>query len=123
MKKFLLILIIVAGASALKAQQLSLKSTDTLLFRSPKNFKWPDLKLGDNAPFEGFSKLPKGEPSADMPDFGSKSAEVFFSRMPVAKLYSEDRMPVARLDGIDKMPIKGLKVLAPLVKPYKGVSP
>ena len=124
MKKFLLLLLVIAGVSPLKAQQLTLKPTDTILFRSPRNFKWQDRKSGDSTLFKSFSILPKAEQLANMPGFdGNINGEVFYSRMPVAKLYSDDRMPVARLDGADKMPVKGLKLIAPPAKSNNGVSP
>jgi hypothetical protein len=114
MKKILIILLLFTASYGLKAQQLTLKPADTLLFKSlPKSFK-----LSDSTLFKGFSTLPKMEQLADMPGFNGsdKNAEVFYSRMPVAKLYSDDRMPVARVDNIDRMPIKKIIIVDPLAK-------
>ena len=114
MKKILIILLLIAASCGLKAQQLTLKPADTLLFKSfPKSFK-----LNDSTLFKGFSKLPKIEQLAGMPgfDMNDKNAEVFYSRMPVAKLYSDDKMPVARVDNIDRMPVKKIIIIDPLAK-------
>jgi hypothetical protein len=44
--------------------------------------------------------------------------QVFYSRMPVAKLNSGDRMPVAKPDNIniDRMPVKKVIIVDPLAK-------
>jgi hypothetical protein len=113
MKKNLLILLLIAGAYQLKAQRLTLKPVDPLLFKSlPKTSN--SFKLSDSTLFKDFSNLPKTEQLVDMPGFSK--GEIFYSRMPVAKLYSDDRMPVARVDNIDRMPIKKIIIVDPLAK-------
>jgi hypothetical protein len=112
MKKILIILLLITASCRLKAQQLTLKPADTLLFKSfPKSFK-----LSDSTLFKGFSMLPKAEQLANMPgfDINNKNGEIFYSRMPVAKLYSDDKMPVARIDNIDRLPVKKIIIVDPL---------
>ena len=114
MKKILIILLLITASYGLKAQQLTLKPADSLLFKSlPKSFK-----LSDSTLFKGFSTLPKGEQLANIPgfDMNDKNAEIFYSRMPVAKLYNDDKMPVARVDNIGRMPIKKIIIVDPLAK-------
>jgi len=72
------------------------------------------FKLSDSTLFKDFSKLSKTEQLADMPGFSN--GEIFYSRMPVAKLYSNDRMPVARVSSDDRMPVKKIIIVDPLVK-------
>ncbi|MDB5144317.1 MAG: hypothetical protein JWQ66_3030 [Mucilaginibacter sp.] len=117
MKKILIILFLITASYGLKAQQLTLKPVDPLLFKSLPNAS-NNFKLSDSTLFKDFSKLSKIEQLADMPgsDINDKNAEVFYSRMPVAKLYSDDRMPVARIDNIDRMPVKKIIIVDPLVK-------
>jgi len=118
MKKYLLLLLLVAGVSQLKAQQLSLKPTDTMLFKAPKNFnglKWDDSNL-----LKDLAKLPKTEQLAAISNRNSINANtvIFYSRMPVAKLNSNDRMPVAKPDNIniDRMPVEKVIIVDPLAK-------
>ncbi|HEY4195902.1 MAG TPA: hypothetical protein VGM63_10230, partial [Mucilaginibacter sp.] len=49
-------------------------------------------------------------------DMQGKNAEIFYSRMPVVKLYSGDKMPVARVDNTDRMPVKKIVVVDPLAQ-------
>jgi hypothetical protein len=114
MKKSLLLLLLVASVSQLKAQQLTLKPVDPLLFKSlPKTSN--SFKLSDSILFKDFSKLSKTEQLADMPGFSNR--EIFYSRMPVAKLNSDDRMPIAKTDNnIDRMPVKKIIIVDPLAK-------
>jgi hypothetical protein len=113
MKKNLLILLLIAGAYQLKAQQLMLKPADPLLFKSLPNTS-NSFKLSDSTLFKDFSNLSKTEQLADMPGFNT--GEIFYSRMPVAKLHSDDRMPVARVSSDDRMPVKKIIVVDPLAK-------
>jgi hypothetical protein len=121
MKKLLILSILVAGACQLKAQQLTIKPSDPLLFKTPKGLDLQKFKLSDSALFkyQDLSKLPKLEQLADLQGINSpdKNAELFYSRMPVAKLYSNDKMPVVNTDdSIDKMPVKRFKTVDPLGK-------
>jgi hypothetical protein len=53
-----------------------------------------------------------------------KKTEVFYSRMPVAKLYSNDKMPVVNTDdSIDRMPVKRFKIVDPLTKSLPPATP
>jgi hypothetical protein len=113
MKTFLLILLLIAGTYQLKAQQLALKPASPLLFKSFPNTS-NSFKLIDSTLFKDFSKLSKTEQLADMPGFST--GEIFYSRMPVAKLHSDDRMPVARASSDDRMPIKKIIIVDPLAK-------
>jgi hypothetical protein len=116
MKKFLLVLFLIAGVSQLKAQQLTLKSADSLLLKAPKNFN--GLKLDDGSLFKNLSKLPKAEQLAAINNMNSigNNTEIFYSRMPVLKVRSNDKMRVVGQSNIDRMPIKRIKVVDPLAK-------
>jgi hypothetical protein len=113
MKKILIILLLITASYGLKAQQLTLKPVDPLLLKSLPNTS-NSFKLSDSTLFKDFSKLPKTEQLADMPGFSI--GEIFYSRMPVAKLHSDDRMPVARLSSDDRMPVKKIIIVDPLAK-------
>jgi hypothetical protein len=114
MKKILLLLFALIGAFHVKAQQFTLKPSDSLLFKTQKNFQ--KFNLNDSTLFKGFSTLPKSNQLALMEDlnWNEKNAEVFYSRMSVLKIHSNDKMPVAKLYSVDRMPIKRIKVIDPL---------
>ncbi len=124
MKRILLLLVVIASSYQLKAQQLNFKPADSLLFKAPKEFQ--KFKLNDSILFKGFSTPPKGgellTPLSDLKIL-NKSSEVFYSRMPVGRLYSNDKMPVARLERTDKMPVKKIKVVDPLAKVLQNINP
>ncbi|MGZ3751132.1 MAG: hypothetical protein ACXVAU_07650, partial [Mucilaginibacter sp.] len=116
-------LLLIAGASQLKAQQPLTFKADTALLKIPKSFM--GLKPDDSALLKGFSNLPKAELLTNLTGWKSpdKNNDLFYSRMPVARLYSNDKMPVARLEGKDRMPVKKLTVLDPMAKPMQTVNP
>jgi hypothetical protein len=116
MKKFLFVLFLIAGISQLRAQQLTSKPADSLLLKAPKNFN--GLKLDDGSLFKNFSKLPKAEQLAAINNMNSigDNTEIFYSRMPVLKVRSNDKMPIASPGNIDRMPVKRIKVIDPLAK-------
>lgn len=116
MKKFLLLLIIIAGSCQVKAQHLTFKPIDTLLLKAPKNFN--GLKLDDGSLFKNLSKLPKAEQLAAINNMNSvgNNTEIFYSRMPVLKVRSNDKMPVVGQSNIDRMLIKRIKIVDPLAK-------
>lgn len=113
MKKLLLSLIILTGASQLKAQQLNVKPSDPLLFKSPKDLSLEQFKLGDSTLFKDFSNLPKAQQLAALPNLGDINSNLFYSNMPVAKLSGNiDHMPIIKPEGnIDRMPVKKIKVV------------
>ena len=121
MKKILLLLFALIGAFQVKAQQFTLKPSDSLLFKTPKNFQ--KFKLNDSILFKGFLTLPKSNQMALMGGLNEneKNAEVFYSRMPVLKIHSNDKMPVAKLYNADRMPIKRIKVIDPLASQKKFI--
>jgi hypothetical protein len=105
MKKLFLSLIILTGASQLKAQQLDVKPSDPLLFKSPKDLNLQQFKLGDSTLFKNFSTPPTMQQLAALPQINSN--ELFNGNMSVTKITSSiDHMPIAKVSGnIDHMPI------------------
>ncbi|WP_426670494.1 hypothetical protein ACPPVU_04450 [Mucilaginibacter sp. McL0603] len=118
MKKILLFLFMIAVASQLKAQQLTIKPSDSLFFKAPKNMKLQQFNLNDSSLFKNFQNLPKSQQLAALPGFST--AELFYSNMPVVRVSGDiDNMPVAKVEGnIDRMPIKSVKVV-----PLKNTQP
>ncbi len=117
MKKILLLLVIVAGASQLKAQQHS-NTIDSMLFKAPKNFN--QFKLSDTSLFKNFN--PKQNQLALLNTLrDNKNTEVFYSRMPEVKLQGNDNMAIIKPQSNEHytMLIKRIKVVDPLatVKP------
>jgi len=118
MKKILLILLIVVGATQLKAQQSLVKPLDSALLKSPQLFQ--NLKPHDDAFLkQQFNK----QPLQSLKDLGALTQTVdvvpFASTMPVAKLTSPEKMPIAKLGDPNihyTMLIKKIKVVDPLVK-------
>lgn len=115
MKKVLLIVLIVAGASQLKAQQWQLKPGDSALLKSPQLFL--NLKP-DTSVFKKYFNMPQTQYPAQLKALLKPgNTELFASRMPVAKLSSNDRMPIAKLGDPNThytMLIKRIKVVDPL---------
>ncbi len=120
MKKLLILSILIAGACQLKAQQLTLKPSDPLFFKTPKSLDLKKYKLNDSLLFkyQDLSKLPKLEQLAELQNIKSpdKNVEVFFSRMPVAKITSDGKMPTVDTENIDRMPVKKIIIVDPLAK-------
>src|SRR3569833_576695 len=118
MKKSLLILFIVAIASQLKAQQLTLKPTDSLLLKAPLNLQ--GLKLNDSTLLKSYFNKPDQNTLALLNTLkGQKSSELFYSTMPVAKMGTRDKMPVVKPGDSNmkfNMPVKKVKVINPLEK-------
>jgi hypothetical protein len=105
MKKLFLSLIILTGASQLKAQQLDVKPSDPLLFKSPKDLNLQKFKSSDSTLFKNFSTLPTMQQLAALPKVNNN--ELLNRNMSVTKITSDiDRMPIAKVSGnIDNMPI------------------
>lgn len=120
MKKLLILSILVAAACQLKAQQLTIKPSDPLFFKTPKSLDLQKYKLNDSLLFkyQDLSKLPKLEQLADLQGIrnSDKNAELFYSRMPVAKITSDDKMPTVDTENIDRMPVKKIIIVNPLSK-------
>ena len=118
MKRILGLLLIIAASTQLKAQQLTFKPADSLLFKTPKNWENFKFKAGDSALLKGFSNLPKSNPLAMLQDLkGNKSAS--YGNMPVAKLSGKDRMPITKLGDPNThytMLIKKIGDVNPLTK-------
>ena len=101
MKKLLLLLIVIAGASQLKAQQATIKPFDQNLFKTPKDQKLMQFKLGDSTLFKNFSAIPNQQLLALVPN--KLTDNNMFLLNPAANI---DRMPIAKMNGnIDRMPI------------------
>ncbi len=111
MKKIPLLLFMIVVASQLKAQQQTIKPSDSLFFKAPKNMGLQQFKLNDSSLFKSFPNRIKTQQLAVLPDFNK--AALFYSNMPVIKAGGNiDNMPVAKVEGnIDRMPIKSFKVV------------
>jgi hypothetical protein len=120
MKKILPLLFMIAVVSQIKAQQLTIKPSDSLLFKAPKNMGLQQFKLNDSSLFKGFPNLTKAQQLAVLPNSDNSNTELFYSNMPVVKVSGNiDNMPVAKVGGnIDRMPIKSIKVI-----PLKNAQP
>ena len=127
MKKLLLILIVIACATQLKAQQSAVKPFDQSLFKAPKEWNLHQFKLGDSTLLKNFSTLPKDKLLAattfKLPDYNMAIAGQLanIDHMPIAKMNGNiDHMPIAKMDGnIDKMPVAKI---TPLGLP-KSITP
>jgi len=112
MKKLSLLLIVIAGATQLRAQQTAIKPFDQNLFKAPKGLHLQQFKPDDSTLLKGFSTLPKGEFLAVTPyklaDYNMNTANSVMNidRMPIARMNGNiDHMPIAKVSGdIDKMP-------------------
>jgi hypothetical protein len=119
MKKILFTVIILAGASQLKAQQ-KFNSIDSMLFKAPKNFN--QFKLSDSSLFKNFA--PKQNQLALLNSLNNNTnGDIFYSRMPVAKLESNDNMAIIKPQSNEHytMMIKRIKVVDPLAT--KPITP
>jgi hypothetical protein len=110
MKKVILVLLLLAGFSQLKAQDL-LNSKSTFKFKADSSFKFAPVPPQLNNPFNSFKlKTPV------------QNVQVFNSTMPVVKVQSSDRMPILVLgnDGFKyTMLIKKIEVVDPNNEPSK----
>ena len=98
MKKLLLILIVVAGATQLKAQQSGTKPFDQNLFKTPKDQHLLQFKPGDSVLLKGFSTIPNKELLALAPN---KLSDNLFLQNPASNI---DHMLIAKMNGnIDHM--------------------
>jgi len=99
MKKLLLLLIVIAGASQLKAQQATIKPFDQNLFKTPKDQKLMQFKPGDSTLFKNFSAIPNQQLLALVPN--KLTDNNMFLLNPAANI---DHMPIAKMNGnIDHM--------------------
>ena len=127
MKKLLLLLIVIAGAIQLKAQQVPIKPFDQNLFKAPKDQNLLQFKLADSTLFKNFSVIPNGQLLALAPNklqdnnLVSLNPAANIDHMPIAKVGGNiDHMPIAKPRGnMEKMPV--VKV-APLGLP-RPVTP
>lgn len=114
MKKILLIVALIAGSYELKAQTL-VKPMDSLLLRSPQFFK--NISPDDTSRFKKYFVMPPTQDNKSLSALLPKgNTELFASRMPVAKVHSDDHMPVAKAGSDDHMPEAKVKVIDPLKK-------
>jgi hypothetical protein len=118
MKKYLIILLLTAGVPQLKAQQITIKPSSPAFNKVPDDGSLQQFSLREGSLFKAPWAFPKSAPLAALPgiDAKDKHAEVFYSRMPVAQLRSDDKMPVAKLESMDKMPVKRIEIVDPLAK-------
>jgi hypothetical protein len=123
MKKAIFLVFILAGASQLKAQQISPKPTDPLLFKAPADMGLKQFNLKDSALFIPFKFDLKNNQLAVLS--GIKNADLtavpFNSRMPVLKVTSDDKMPVAKVQSDDNMPVLKVKPVDPLAVVVKPI--
>ncbi|HEY9001008.1 MAG TPA: hypothetical protein VIM89_06630 [Mucilaginibacter sp.] len=113
MKKLLLLLIFIAGASQLKAQQSTLKPFDQNLFKTPKDQNLFQFKPGDSTLFKNFSVKPNEQLLALAPNKLTDNNQFLLSpsanidHMPIAKASGNiDHMPVTKPSGnMEKMPV------------------
>ena len=116
MKKLLLLLIIIAVASHVKAQQSTIKSFDQNLFKTPKDqslLQFKSVKPGDSTLFKNFSVTPNGQLLALAPNKLTDNNNFLLNpaanidHMPIAKVSGNiDRMPIAKPSGnMEKMPV------------------
>ena len=113
MKKILLLLIVIAGASQLRAQQSAVKPFDKNLFKTPKDQNLLQFKSGDSTLFKNFSVIPNEQLLALAPNkLSDKNLSLLNSaanidHMPIAKVSGNiDHMPVAKPNGnMEKMPV------------------
>jgi len=125
MKKLLLLLIVIAGVTQLRAQQSAVKPFDQNLFKVPKNQNLLQFKPGDSILFKSFSTLPKGEFLAvtpyKLPDRKMAVANPFVNidNMPIAKVGGNiDHMLIAKPSGnMEKMPVAKAVPLGLLKQP------
>jgi hypothetical protein len=119
MKKILLIVLFIAGAYQLKAQQWQFKPLDSALLKSPQLFQ--NLKPNDDALLKNYLNT---QPMQSLKDLGTLSqpgkTEIFYSTMPVAKIGgSADKMAIGKPSSSEHytMLIKRIKVINPLKQP------
>jgi len=113
MKKLLLLLIVIAGATQLRAQQFAIKPFDQNLFKTPKDQGLLQLKSGDSTLFKNFPVVPNGQLLALAPNkLLDKNQSLLnptanIDRMPIAKVSGNiDHMPIAKSSGnMEKMPV------------------
>jgi hypothetical protein len=81
MKKYLIILLLTAGASQLKAQQLTLKPSSLAFNKAPADLSLLQFKLSDSTLFKALPAFPKSAQLAALTSFNSnnKNAEVFIA--------------------------------------------
>jgi hypothetical protein len=118
MKKILLIVAMVACSYGLKAQTL-VKPLDSLLLRAPNFYKNVNP---DDTPFKKYFSVPPLQNNKSLSALTKGSTELFASRMPVAKVHSDDHMPIAKVGSDDHMPTLMVKPFDPL-KPVGMVKP
>lgn len=135
MKKIFIALALIVVAFQLKAQQFILKPTDSSLLKGPMIL--PDFQLNKDSTLIGkFFTIPKQEPFLALKGLKNNDAEIFYSRMPVAKLKAADNnMLIVKPKSNERytMLTKRIKVVDPLAKtplpapftqnPYSPVSP
>ena len=119
MKKILLLLIVIAGASQLKAQQSAIKPFDQNLFRAPKDQNLMQFKPGDSVLLKNFSIRPNEQLLALAPNKLQDNSMLLLNpaanidHMPIAKVSGNiDRMSIAKPSGnMEKMPVAKIRPL------------
>jgi len=122
MKRVLLLLIIIAVATQLKAQQSSVKPFDQNLFKTPKDQSLLQFKPGDSILLKNFPIIPNGQFLAVVPN-KLKDNDLFLlnptaniDHMPIAKVSGNiDHMPIAKVRGnMEKMPVAKIRPSNPI---------
>lgn len=122
MKKILLLLIIIAVATQLKAQQSSVKPFDQNLFKTPKDQSLLQFKPGDSILLKNFPIIPNGQFLTVVPN-KLKDNDLFLlnptaniDHMPIAKVSGNiDHMPIAKVRGnMEKMPVAKIRPSNPI---------
>jgi hypothetical protein len=109
MKKLILILILSAGFSQLKAQQAIQVSPVAPLTNGLNNAFKPNNSITPNQ----LLVQPKADITPNIFGLNSKGT-VVYSNMPVAGTRSNDRMPIAKLQGnSDNMPVLKVTIMHP----------
>ncbi|MBV8389309.1 MAG: hypothetical protein JO080_05875 [Mucilaginibacter sp.] len=124
MKKLFLLLIVIAAATQLKAQQSTLKPFDQNLLKAQKDQNLFQLKLGDSLLLKNFSTIPNEQLLAVTPNklmdknLFLRNPAANIDHMPIAKMNGNiDHMPIAKVSGsIDKMPVAKVAPMS-LLKP------
>ena len=109
MKKLLLLLIVIAGAFRLKAQQTTIKPFDQNIFKDQNSLQF---KPGDSILFKNFSATPNGQLLAIAPNGLADNNMLLLN--PAVNI---DHMLIAKPSGnMEKMPVAKVMPLG-LLKP------
>ena len=117
MKELLIATVVVCCSAQLKAQQLFSKPGESRLSDLSKTF--PNSKSNDSIMAKKYFSLPKTEPLALLAQLSKNNSntQVFYSRMPVAKIDGGSKMPTVKPGDSNMnytMQVKKYKVIDPL---------